>query len=181
MIGLLTVFVLCIAKVLGALSVVTICANTYNNVFVVTCSATAYYQNPVCVNVAFADQSSTNIVTSLWSGASSATTTSSVRVLSTQAFVPGKGVSYDNGCSILYFASATANVYSLTTFYVTSYVPFVTTTVSTSLTETVSETVTSSLLSTVTESVCEGSDGIVTRFTTGPVAGTSTITSCASS
>lgn len=51
------------------------------------------------------------------------------------------------------------NTFAVASTYITSYIP---------LPEV-----------TKTDSVCEGSDGTITRFTTGSVAGTSTVTTCA--
>lgn len=65
---------------------------------------------------------------------------------------------------------------TLSNVYVTEYIPYVT------VTQDVASITTSTETSevTVTASYCQGSDGVVTRYTSGPIAGTSTITSCVS-
>lgn len=66
------------------------------------------------------------------------------------------------------------NPHVLSNTYVTTYIASPTALVTTTTT-TVTEAG-----SGATVSVCEGSDGIVTRYTTGPVAGTSTVITCSS-
>lgn len=182
MFQLLTIFALCFAHVFGVQSLYTFCAGTfpYLSAFIISCSGTAYYQNS-CTNADFGIQSLTAVTYSVWTGTTTSVLTStSVRVLTTLRFDKGYQSNNANGCQINLGPGYATATYSLTTFYLTSLIPRTTVTLSTSVTETISATVTSSIVNTVTDSVCVGDNGVITRYTTGPVPGTSTITTCSS-
>lgn len=158
---------------LAAQSFVTLCTKVYpRNLYLFSCSGSAYYQNTICDDVSIRIQSGTSTTYSLYDGSSiSVLSSSAITTISTLAFIPGAPYLFPNGCSTDFVPTVSSSAYTLTTFYVTTFFPQVTSQASPS---TVTETVTTSL----TESVCEGSDSILTRYTTGPVPGTSTITSC---
>lgn len=182
-------FVLC-RPILASSSYVTYCVDPMPLYYLTSCTyvnsaqygTLAVYENLIFNDVAFGVQSATKVVYLFTSGQSTAITSLDVTTITTLAYQPLEPGTYSLGDlgplvprTITYVPRGFSTMYKLTTFRVASYIPIQTAISS------ISVTMTDAVSSTVTASVCEGSEGTETRYVTGPVAGTSTITSCVSS
>lgn len=129
----------------------------------------------------------TNFLTVLWDlSTPSSSVTTLLRSTTAQRFTMiDNGVDCNENGSMTwfrlnYYCWLTPDVFILTDVYSTVFIPssIPTSTVTDTVSTTATETVTVASTSTVLASFCQGSDGIPTRYTTGPVPGTSTVTVC---
>lgn len=167
MIACLVSLLLCAAHVLGALSYITVCQrlNAGRDFLLTSCNGVSWTQHAVCVDVDFYEQSATSVVYTPWDELTYSSTTTSQTSIPAESFpfTPGQQyISLGPTCIVNSFATLGTSEFTLTTFYVTTFYP----------------ASAAAVTQTVTSSICNGSDGIQTRYTTGPVEGTSTITSC---
>lgn len=137
-----------------------------------TCSDNYFGFGPTTVGVVSEADST---ITSFWSSITNSALTSYLTEVLVLRVFEGAHYVLSGDCSFNAPAWCMGDAsYTLTSTYVTTFLPSPSgTLVTTTVTEVSHGTDT-------TISVCQGPDGIITHYTSGPVAGTSTITSCTS-